>query len=61
LAGHASPSDAAGAASDSERIPDATMETRMESAKVSSNVAPTMMFASASTSWRTRLAASSTS
>ena len=42
-------------------IPDATIETRTLSSSLSSNVAPTMMLASGSTSLRTREAASSTS
>ena len=42
-------------------MPEATMETRMRSPRPSSKVAPTMMLASGSTSWQTRLAASSTS
>ena len=42
-------------------MPEATMDTRTLSPSASSKVAPTMMLASGSTSWRTRLAASSTS
>ena len=37
------------------------MDTRTRSPNASSNVAPTIILASGSTSWRTRLAASSTS
>jgi hypothetical protein len=42
-------------------IPVATTDTRTASARAGSKVAPRMMLASSSTSWRMRLAASSTS